>query len=183
MPVALHLRLITALRFSPNQPLEISRKTQALRPPAPRADSLGFPTTLRHSFLMPATARLKPALQFWVCSDCHHAFRKLARPPVGAAPLRPFASTARRPRGNIPDSPARTRFAPSPTGNLHLGSIRTALFNYLLARKTKGQFLLRLEDTDQKRTIPGAEERLYRDLEWAGLQWDEGRFRDNTRVL
>jgi glutamyl-tRNA synthetase len=57
---------------------------------------------------------------------------------------------------------------------LHLGSIRTALFNYLLARKTKGQFLLRIEDTDQKRTVPGAEERLYRDLEWAGLTWDEG---------
>ncbi|OAL24217.1 hypothetical protein AYO22_05877 [Fonsecaea multimorphosa] len=66
------------------------------------------------------------------------------------------------------------RFAPSPTGNLHLGSIRTALFNYLLARATKGQFLLRIEDTDAKRTIPGAEEQLYRDLRWAGLQWDEG---------
>jgi glutamyl-tRNA synthetase len=74
----------------------------------------------------------------------------------------------------VPRIPARTRFAPSPTGNLHLGSIRTALFNYLLARKTKGQFLLRLEDTDQKRTVPGAEERLYKDLQWAGLDWDEG---------
>ena len=68
----------------------------------------------------------------------------------------------------------RTRFAPSPTGNLHLGSIRTALFNYLLARRTKGQFLLRIEDTDQKRTVLGAEEKLCSDLQWAGLQWDEG---------
>lgn len=49
----------------------------------------------------------------------------------------------------LPSSPARTRFAPSPTGYLHLGSLRTALFNYLLARATGGQFLLRLEDTDQ----------------------------------
>lgn len=78
------------------------------------------------------------------------------------------------PRAKLPDSPARTRFAPSPTGYLHLGSLRTALFNYLLAKKTGGQFLLRIEDTDQKRTVPGAEERLFSDLRWAGLQWDEG---------
>lgn len=51
----------------------------------------------------------------------------------------------------LPDGPARTRFAPSPTGYLHLGSLRTALFNYLLAKKTGGQFLLRIEDTDQVR--------------------------------
>ena len=57
---------------------------------------------------------------------------------------------------------------------MHLGSLRTALFNYLLAKATGGQFLLRIEDTDQKRTVPGAEERICRDLEWAGLQWDEG---------
>ncbi|KAL8693116.1 MAG: hypothetical protein Q9218_002002 [Villophora microphyllina] len=74
----------------------------------------------------------------------------------------------------LPSSPTRTRFAPSPTGYLHLGSLRTALFNYLLAKATGGQFLLRVEDTDRSRTIPGAEERLYDDLKWAGLQWDEG---------
>lgn len=85
---------------------------------------------------------------------------------------RRHASTTRK--SKLPDTPARTRFAPSPTGNLHLGSIRTALFNYLLARRTNGQFLLRIEDTDQKRTVPGAEEQLYEDLRWAGLQWDEG---------
>jgi glutamyl/glutaminyl-tRNA synthetase len=49
----------------------------------------------------------------------------------------------------LPSGPARTRFAPSPTGYLHLGSLRTALFNYLLAKRTGGQFLLRIEDTDQ----------------------------------
>ncbi|KAL8952816.1 MAG: hypothetical protein Q9222_001288 [Ikaeria aurantiellina] len=73
----------------------------------------------------------------------------------------------------LPRSPARTRFAPSPTGYLHLGSLRTALFNYLLAKATGGQFLLRVEDTDKKRTITDAEERLYGVLRWAGLQWDE----------
>lgn len=70
--------------------------------------------------------------------------------------------------------PARTRFAPSPTGFLHLGSLRTALYNYLLAKNTGGQFLLRLEDTDQKRLVPEAEQSLYDSLKWCGLQWDEG---------
>lgn len=56
-----------------------------------------------------------------------------------------------RSKTNLPDAPARTRFAPSPTGYLHLGSLRTALFNYLLAKRTGGQFLLRIEDTDQVR--------------------------------
>ncbi|OTA19918.1 hypothetical protein BTJ68_15012 [Hortaea werneckii EXF-2000] len=70
--------------------------------------------------------------------------------------------------------PARTRFAPSPTGHLHIGGLRTALFSYLLARRTAGQFLLRIEDTDQKRLVPGAEQRLLDDLRWAGVEWDEG---------
>lgn len=74
----------------------------------------------------------------------------------------------------LPKGPARTRFAPSPTGHLHLGSIRTALYNYLIAKRTGGQFILRIEDTDDKRTIPDAAERICRDLRWAGLQWDEG---------
>jgi len=73
-----------------------------------------------------------------------------------------------------PETPCRTRFAPSPTGYLHLGSLRTALFNYLLARRTEGQFVLRIEDTDQARTVPDAEKRLLEDLRWAGLSWDEG---------
>jgi glutamyl-tRNA synthetase len=68
----------------------------------------------------------------------------------------------------------RTRFAPSPTGRTHLGSGRTALFNYLLARQMGGQFILRIEDTDQKRYVPGAEEELIGSLKWLGLVWDEG---------
>jgi glutamyl-tRNA synthetase len=71
-------------------------------------------------------------------------------------------------------NPVRVRFAPSPTGRTHLGSGRTALFDYLLARQTGGQFILRVEDTDQKRYVPGAEEELIHSLHWLGLQWDEG---------
>ncbi|RKF72809.1 Glutamate--tRNA ligase, mitochondrial [Golovinomyces cichoracearum] len=70
--------------------------------------------------------------------------------------------------------PARTRFAPSPTGYIHLGSLRTALFNFLVAKATGGQFILRIEDTDKKRTVPDAIQRIYEDLDWAGIKWDEG---------
>jgi glutamyl-tRNA synthetase len=69
--------------------------------------------------------------------------------------------------------PARTRMAPSPTGRFHLGSARTALYNYLLARQTGGQFILRLEDTDQKRFVPGSEEEIVRSLDWLGIPPDE----------
>src|SRR3972149_5188952 len=68
----------------------------------------------------------------------------------------------------------RVRFAPSPTGRTHLGSGRTALYNYLIARQTGGQFILRIEDTDQKRFVPGAEEELIHSLHWLGVDWDEG---------
>lgn len=68
----------------------------------------------------------------------------------------------------------RTRFAPSPTGFLHLGNARTALFAYLYARHCKGQFILRIEDTDQDRLVEGSEAAIYRDLKWLGLTWDEG---------
>ena len=70
--------------------------------------------------------------------------------------------------------PLRVRFAPSPTGRTHIGSARTALYDYLLARQTGGQFILRIEDTDQKRSTPGAEAELLASLRWLGLQWDEG---------
>ena len=70
--------------------------------------------------------------------------------------------------------PARVRMAPSPTGHFHLGGARTALFNYLLAKKTGGKFILRLEDTDLKRTVPGAEQEIIDSLHWLGLNYDEG---------
>ena len=63
----------------------------------------------------------------------------------------------------------RVRFAPSPTGPLHMGGVRTALYNYLFARKHGGQFLFRIEDTDQARYVPGAEEYIKESLEWCGM--------------
>ena len=71
-------------------------------------------------------------------------------------------------------TPARTRFAPSPTGRLHLGGARTALYDFLLARQTGGQFILRSEDSDRKRFVPDAEGELMDGLHWLGIQWDEG---------
>jgi len=70
--------------------------------------------------------------------------------------------------------PARVRFAPSPTGNLHLGGARTALYDFLLARQTGGQFILRIEDSDRRRFVEGAEEEIFKSLRWMGLDWDEG---------
>ncbi len=68
----------------------------------------------------------------------------------------------------------RVRFAPSPTGPLHIGGLRTALYNFLFARKHKGTFILRIEDTDQTRFVPGAEEYIIESLKWCGLYYDEG---------
>jgi glutamyl/glutaminyl-tRNA synthetase len=67
-----------------------------------------------------------------------------------------------------------TRFAPSPTGYLHVGGARTALFNWLWARRTGGTFILRIEDTDQKRNTPTAAKQVMDDLKWLGIEWDEG---------
>jgi glutamyl-tRNA synthetase len=73
-----------------------------------------------------------------------------------------------------PSAPARVRYAPSPTGRTHIGGVRTALYDFLLARQTGGQFILRIEDTDVKRLVPGAEAEIMDSLRWLGLQWDEG---------
>ncbi|GAB3825507.1 glutamate--tRNA ligase [Pontibacter rugosus] len=67
----------------------------------------------------------------------------------------------------------RVRFAPSPTGALHIGGVRTALYNFLLARKTGGKMILRIEDTDQTRFVPGAEDYIRESLEWCGIELDE----------
>jgi glutamyl-tRNA synthetase len=77
--------------------------------------------------------------------------------------------------------PVRVRFAPSPTGSLHVGGARTALFNWLLARNTGGVFVLRLEDTDRERSTPESEAEILRALTWLGLDWDEGPFRQSER--
>jgi len=72
------------------------------------------------------------------------------------------------------DNQIRLRFAPSPTGFLHIGSLRTVLFSYLIAKKLNGKFILRIEDTDQKREVEGAIEGLIKILDWVGIKFDEG---------
>jgi len=74
----------------------------------------------------------------------------------------------------VKNSPPRVRFAPSPTGDLHVGNARTALFNWLFARRYGGALILRIEDTDQTRTSRIYEDNLLRDLAWLGIDWDEG---------
>ena len=68
----------------------------------------------------------------------------------------------------------RVRYAPSPTGHLHIGNARTALFNYLFARHYKGKFIIRIEDTDTKRNVADGEKSQLDNLRWLGLDWDEG---------
>jgi nondiscriminating glutamyl-tRNA synthetase len=68
----------------------------------------------------------------------------------------------------------RVRYAPSPTGHLHIGNARTALFNYLFARHNKGKFIIRIEDTDTKRNMVGGEQSQLENLKWLGMDWDEG---------
>ena len=112
------------------------------------------------SYYLSPRSHLSTGAREFTCSACFNAHSRAAR-----------GGTAKQ---LLPTGPVRTRFAPSPTGHLHLGSLRTALFNYLLAKKTGGQFILRVEDTDRKRTVVGAQERLCHDLRWAGFDWDEG---------
>ena len=76
----------------------------------------------------------------------------------------------------------RTRFAPSPTGMLHLGGIRTALYNYLLAKKYNGDFILRIEDTDQTRFVEGAEKYILDTLKWLNIMPNEGAININTKT-
>ena len=71
-------------------------------------------------------------------------------------------------------SSVRVRFAPSPTGPLHIGGVRTALYNYLFARKNGGKMILRIEDTDQTRFVEGAEDYIKESLKWCGINFDEG---------
>lgn len=80
-------------------------------------------------------------------------------------------------------SEVRVRFAPSPTGYLHIGGLRTALYNYLFARNEGGKFILRIEDTDRTRFVEGALENLIKILGWAGLEYDEGVFLEDGKLV
>ena len=75
----------------------------------------------------------------------------------------------------------RTRFAPSPTGFLHVGSARTALFNWAFARRHRGELWLRIEDTDRERSTRASEEAVLEGLRWLGIDWDEGPLRQSER--
>lgn len=68
----------------------------------------------------------------------------------------------------------RVRFAPSPTGDLHIGGLRTAIYNYLFAKMNEGKFILRIEDTDKTREVEGSADKIIDSLRWAGLEYDEG---------
>jgi glutamyl/glutaminyl-tRNA synthetase len=72
------------------------------------------------------------------------------------------------------DKKVRVRFAPSPTGPLHMGGVRTALYNYLFAKHHGGDFILRIEDTDRERFVPGAEAYIIESLKWCGIEPNEG---------
>ena len=74
----------------------------------------------------------------------------------------------------MPETKVRVRYAPSPTGEPHVGNIRTALFDWLFARNKGGDFIVRVEDTDQARRVEGAIELQKESLQWLGLDWDEG---------
>ena len=78
-------------------------------------------------------------------------------------------------------TPVQVRFAPSPTGYLHIGGVRTALFNWLFARHHKGKFILRIEDTDASRSTEESIEEIIESMKWLGLDYDEGPFRQTDR--
>jgi glutamyl-tRNA synthetase len=76
----------------------------------------------------------------------------------------------------------RTRFAPSPTGSLHIGGARTAIFNWLFSRHHGGEFILRIEDTDRSRSTEESIDEITDAMKWLGLEWDEGPFRQSDRL-
>ena len=118
------------------------------------------------SVARPTASSIPPALETW-------APNSTARSLSGGSPrMRP--SRRSRLRSTPVASPVRTRFAPSPTGLLHVGGVRTALFSWLYARHHGGRFVLRIEDTDETREHPEAIEQIQRSLRWVGLEWDEG---------
>ncbi|XP_071713250.1 glutamate--tRNA ligase, chloroplastic/mitochondrial [Rutidosis leptorrhynchoides] len=110
-------------------------------------------------------------------SNKHNIFTTTRRRSTLISPTRTFsisASSSSSSSSSDDKQQVRVRFAPSPTGNLHVGGARTALFNYLFARSKRGKFILRIEDTDLERSTKESEEAVLRDLNWLGLSWDEG---------
>lgn len=127
-------------------------------------------TSSTSTFLSPLAASTEPAAQRLLRARVARRFaaRACATPP---ATLEARQSPDPAPGGG---SDVRVRFAPSPTGTLHVGGARTALYNWLLARQTGGRFVIRVEDTDLARSTRESEDAVLSDLRWLGLQWDEG---------
>src|SRR6202012_482246 len=118
-------------------------------------------------------------LKIWIASQPRSTPRSIAlgRPPAGetCAPISMWAGeVSGAPRPLACAHPMRVRFAPSPTGALHIGGARTALFNWLLARHAGGELVLRIEDTDRERSTPENVEQILDALRWLELDWDEG---------
>ena len=103
----------------------------------------------RRMKLVLSTTRRKAVSPWLVCNSCRCIIKHASTSSVSSFSPRKYTSPSTASEELQRSGPARTRFAPSPTGYLHLGSLRTALFNYLVAKATGGQFLLRIEDTDQ----------------------------------
>ena len=76
----------------------------------------------------------------------------------------------------------RVRFAPSPTGSLHLGVVRTAIFNYLFSKRNGGKLILRIEDTDRERSTVESYNEILSSLKWLGIDWDEGPYKQSERL-
>lgn len=112
-----------------------------------------------------AIPEVAPPMAIWLQSSLYFRTRRSFSISATAKKTGTDAGEERR---------VRVRFAPSPTGNLHVGGARTALFNYLFARSKGGKFILRIEDTDLERSTKESEEAVLRDLSWLGLSWDEG---------
>eukprot|EP00798_Chlamydomonas_sp_ICE-L_P030708 gene30708-35735_t len=118
-----------------------------------------------------------PLLRNGVCAARSKCFQPVFK-PAQYSKSRVYSAVLDTPSraspANTNGNQVRVRFAPSPTGNLHVGGARTALFNWLYAKKHGGKFILRVEDTDAARSTRASEEDMMRDLKWLGLDWDEG---------
>lgn len=117
------------------------------------------------------------------CNFASAALRRSARRGAASVKCATTSEVAAREAINhvSGDAHARVRFAPSPTGQLHVGGARTALFNWLFARRCGGKFVVRIEDTDAARSTKESEDAMVKDLQWLGLDWDEGPHRGGER--
>lgn len=146
-----------------------SRTVRLLHTPAP-SHSPSSACCSKHSHSNTTASTAAPLSATAHLHTHSHAAAASSTSPDSSSATTPSSSSSSSP------SPVRVRYAPSPTGSVHLGGLRTALYNYLFSRHVGGdsRFLIRIEDTDQKRLVPGAVEGLLRAMSWAGVKHDEG---------